>query len=80
MAFFATVASFAAMAGVETGFGLLRAAMADMTVSTSVSSTSPVILPVRPLTFDATIMSEAASTTDSESRRVEGELASTFGA
>ena len=77
LAFLATVASFTAMAGVETGFGLRRGAMADITVSTSVSRTSSVILPVRPLTFDVTILSEAASTTDSESRRVEAELAST---
>ncbi len=38
------------------------------------------ILPVCALTFDVTILSEAASTTDSESRRVEVELASTVGA
>ena len=80
LAFLAAVASFAAMAGVETGFGLRRAAMADITVSTSVSRTSSVIIPVRPLTFDVTILSEAASTTDSESRRVEVQLASTVGA
>ena len=80
LTFLAAVASFAAMAGVETGFGLRRAAMADITESPSVSRTSSVIIPVRPLTFDATILSEAASTTDSESRRVEVELASTVGA
>ena len=65
LTFLAAVASFAAMAGVETGFGLRRAAMADITESPSVSRTSSVIIPVRPLTFDATILSEAASTTDS---------------
>jgi hypothetical protein len=37
----------------------------------------PVFLPVRALTFDATVKIVAASVTDSESRRVEGELAIT---
>ena len=37
----------------------------------------PVILPVRALTFDATIILKPASATDSESRRVEVQLSKT---
>ena len=84
LAFLAAVASPATVACRKRGVGIGGDGTAKVTLSPNrlpmVTAGWPVSLPLRPLTFDATIRSHAASTTNSEARPVEAELSTTAGA
>ena len=81
LALLATVSAGAAVADREDGGVVLGPSMADVARSSPLTPNNsamhfPMPIPVRALTFDATISSEAASTTNFEPRRVEAELPS----
>lgn len=83
LALLATVSAGAAVADGKDGGVVLGPSMADVARSSPLTPNNsamhfPMPIPVRALTFDATISSEAASTTNFEPRRVEAELPSTF--
>ena len=83
LALLATVSAGAAVADGEDGGVVLDPSMADVARSSPLTPNNsamhfPMPIPVRALTFDATISSDAASTTNFEPRRVEAELPSTF--
>ena len=82
LAFLAAVVALAAVARGQRGVGVIREVAADDAPSLFPTASLPMILPMHPLTFDATVTPQppSASATDSESRRVEGELATTAAA
>ena len=82
LALLATVSAGAAVADGKDGGVVLGPSMADVACSSPLTPNNsamhfPMPIPVRALTFDATISSEAASTANFEPPRVEAELPST---
>ena len=76
LALLATVSAGAAVADGKDGGVVLGPSMADVARSSPLTPNNsamhfPMPIPVRALTFDATISSEAASTTNFEPRRVD---------
>ena len=82
LALLATVSAGAAVADRKDGGVVLGPSMADVARSSPLTPNNsamhfPMPIPVRALTFDATIRSHATSTTNSEARRVDVALSTT---
>ena len=70
LAFLAAVATLATVARGQRGVGVLREVAADDAPSLNPTASLPMILPMHPLTFDATVTFETASATNFHVARV----------